>query len=379
MTSKQNETKRIVSVADKEKQNKKADIEGSKNASTNTAQNQKTVPSTEENPLPDKENPNKKVNNEESENTSTNTVLNQETTETKQPAQTKENNSQTVPNIIQAIIALATLASAILGFLTLLEMQNERDNTYSPVIVITPNTFEGGLVKDFEEGVDKDYIYMDYNAVEPNRCFANHPLSNDNSWMYLETPYLTLRNIGQGVAKDVRLTFSVDWMENAVNTLNKDEFESSYHFDITQKKVTDTYTYDISYSNKDNANKDNNKSLIYIRDDMTIKNITNISPGDDSVKVLLPECWIEMFAIICNQSFRTFAQNPSNEMVDQLVTRIPDIVISVQYYDIQGKPREQKLSVPWTMNYKFQRLPAELGGGMYSFYIKTGFYEDYVG
>ena len=97
-------------------------------------------------------------------------------------------------------------------------------------IVIAPNTFDGGYFDKNNKVVNDDYLYFYYGDIFhfEHDFFNPNDLEQPDDYLYLEKPYLTLKNIGQGTAKDVQVIFSTDWIEDVVTELNSFEGKDEY-------------------------------------------------------------------------------------------------------------------------------------------------------
>ena len=176
--------------------------------------------------------------------------------------------------VIEIVVALATVAATIVAWRTLIEMKTERDNAYRPDIVVAPKSFYGGYVGTDEIAPDKKYLYIRCNCKYPSLWCESDP-SDSHDLMYLEAPFLTIKNIGQGTAKDITVTFDTDWMDDAIDVLNNNE--SDWH---KYKKVSsdsgEEY-FDIEYYEEGKIHSDN---LLSVEENSV--EITYITSGEGS-------------------------------------------------------------------------------------------------
>ncbi len=279
----------------------------------------------------------------------------------------KNNKGQIALSVIQALASIATVFAAILALLTLNEMKTERDNTYRPGIVISPNIFEGGLEKE----EDKEYIYINSSITEPYISNFDGP-TDETRYVYLEKPYLTLKNIGQGIAKDVKVTFPTEWIDNALTTLN-DNPSDDYSFMTETDSITDEVSVSIEYTPGDPETQ-----FFLTNKYDTIKNLTYIAPGDDSVNVALPDNWCLMIAAFFNQAIRL--HGPYDRLMGRSVDiKIPDLVVIIQFSDMQGNQHKPKrMVVPWTGHFTYTKTSALIDAEVESMHLWTGFFEDYI-
>ena len=289
--------------------------------------------------------------------------------------------------LLQLLVGLATVATAILGWRTLIEMQTERNNAYQPDIVIQPVIFEGGQVGSDDMDLSKDYVFINNATAEPGLWYAGNTyrdekqrlkelgdpdnlLLEDTQLLFFETPYLLLKNIGQGTAKNVQVTFSMDWLSNAVEQLNSDYYDEhnytitidgSHYFDY-YTLPEDTYPYDFLA-----AFEVGEENIIHC---------SYISPDEDSIKITLPHSWPEMIAVLFAQE--TFDYMPARiENIIHLL-HLPDLIINIKYTDLQGKPFNKDITIPWSVKYRLVDSVMPTKDRPYSFLFWTGFYEDYL-
>ena len=283
----------------------------------------------------------------------------------------KTNKLQIFFDIIQALGAIATVMAALLAYGTLREMQTERDNAYKPEIVISPNAFEGGRLDEEGPKTNKRHIYINYNTSDPGSCYSEKP-SDDADYLFLEIPYLTLKNIGHGTAKDVQVSFSTEWLENAATAL--DSIIDDYHYEIKTVKGRDgRQMYLLNYSDSDES-----KSTYLYTDEDVIKKYTYIASDDSSVNVALPQGWVKMLAIIYGRECWESLIRTDPGGAGDLKANIPDLAITIQYTDMQGKPFDEPETIPWTAYYQYVISGESKERKPESIHLQTGFYEDYI-
>ena len=291
--------------------------------------------------------------------------------------------------LAQIVVAIATVYYAWLVYETLIEMQTERDNAYHPDMVVTSGMFEGSLVKEDETEIDeKKYMYIDYDSPNPAYCYEAYPkLYNilTGTYLYLERPYLTLKNIGQGTAKDIRVTFSTDWLKKAIFQLNDNSLGYKYG---THGGASRDFN-ERAFAEK-NVNDFEGKTVYCTVDgeDYHVmvapeekKNIQYIE-CDGSVKILLPQYICNIYALYFYQNFKENSSLNKDLHTISANFALPDLEISIEYYDMQGKEIDNqtgdgKLVIPWTANYEMRRSESD-----YSKFkpinMKTYFYEDFI-
>lgn len=301
----------------------------------------------------------------------------------------KNYNLQRVGIWIQAIASIISLFAVILAWKTLNEMQTERNTAYRPEIVIAPNTFDGGYFDKNNKVVNDDYLYFYYGDIFhfEHDFFNPNDLEQPDDYLYLEKPYLTLKNIGQGTAKDVQIIFSTDWIEDVVTELNSFEGKDEYKIINMAQGIGILHSY----------GNPNEGIVLPLSDgsDLT-KSITYISSDDDSVNVTLPESWLKILAELYGKTVQQSTLEPlitdntsSRTTKDKARLRtkikLPDLVITIKYSDMQGIPYPPKdETVPWTGYYDYENITAETDKGVEvitekeSAILHMGFFEDYI-
>lgn len=271
-------------------------------------------------------------------------------------------------SIIQALASIATIVVAILTYLTLNEMQTERNNAYSPEIVVAPNTFEGGEIVEGKNLPDGKLMYINCMTQSPLLYYAEAPDDNTDL-LYLEIPYLTLKNIGQGTAKDVQISFSKEWMKEVVEVLNR-----NYDVDYTFIGKIDG---DVEYFSLEYSWFDDNGVIDLPDSDELVKRITYIPADESSVIIQIPDGWKKMLAVLYGQAIRTEYREARDDEYNRTnyTLPIPDAIIRITYSDMQGVLKEDELVIPWTGEFNYQKLEEETSA---STHLKTGFYEGYI-
>lgn len=96
-------------------------------------------------------------------------------------------------NIVDMIVALATVFSLIVIWLTLREMKTQRHKAFEPYIL--PLNFKIIFLCEYPRVILPIYTYQSIEEIKNKQKEVN--------------PFIRLRNIGQGVAKDISV--KVDW------------------------------------------------------------------------------------------------------------------------------------------------------------------------
>lgn len=100
---------------------------------------------------------------------------------------------ETTKNIVDIIVALATVFSLIVIWLTLREMKTQRHKAFEPYIL--PLNFEILLLCEYPRVILPINAYLSIEEIKNKQSSAD--------------TFIRLRNIGQGVAKDISV--KVDW------------------------------------------------------------------------------------------------------------------------------------------------------------------------
>ena len=300
----------------------------------------------------------------------------------------KSNKLQEAGNWIQGFASIISICMLFVTLLTLKEMQTERNNAYRPEIVIAPNTFDGGYFDKNNKVVNDDYLYFYYGDIFhfEHDFFNPNDLEQPDDYLYLEKPYLTLKNIGQGTAKDVQVIFSTDWIEDVVTELNSFEGKDEYKIINMAQGIGILHSY----------GNPNEGIVLPLSDgsDLT-KSITYISSDDDSVNVTLPESWLKILAELYGKTVQQSTLEPlisdstsSRTIKDKARLRteikLPDLVITIKYSDMQGISYPQDETVPWTGYYDYESITTETDKGVEvitekeSAILHMGFFEDYI-
>lgn len=362
-----------------EKNGTTPDTKGQETVSHVEAQ-ESTLTSKIQEPIPDTSSPSANTRSKD---------LDQNTKNEELKCMQKSNKLQEAGNWIQGFASIISICMLLVTLLTLKEMQTERNNAYRPEIVIAPNTFDGGYFDKNNKVVNDDYLYFYYGDIFhfEHDFFNPNDLEQPDDYLYLEKPYLTLKNIGQGTAKDVQVIFSTDWIEDVVTELNSFEGKDEYKIINMAQGIGILHSY----------GNPNEGIVLPLSDgsDLT-KSITYISSDDDSVNVTLPESWLKILAELYGKTVQQSTLEPlitdstsSRTTKDKARLRtkikLPDLVITIKYSDMQGIPYPpQDEMVPWTGYYDYESITAETDKGVEvitekeSAILHMGFFEDYI-
>ena len=283
-------------------------------------------------------------------------------------------------NWLRIVVNIATVITAIVALFTLIEMRIERNNAYKPEIVIKPDTFEGGENGTDELELDKQYIIINYSKEEPWLWYSGYSTGdvfqysdgpdesvlkdrNDQGYLYLEAPYLTLKNIGKGTAKNVSITFSTDWAKDMVISLNDnlryyldDNYQSRFYI-INDDILCGFIGYD-------------GTMRVAPIGELSIY-LSYISFDEEDIHIVLPEFMYALIATLFAKTARAydFGDSQVNEEL-----QVPDLNVTIQYTDIQGKPYKHEEVIPWNAYYRSAAFDNE----KHKILLKTSFYDNYV-
>ena len=361
----------------------------SNNETTSDTEHQEMMPHVEtpgstptthsQEPIPDTSSPSAKTQSKDPDQNTENEEL---------KCMKKSNELQEAGNWIQGFASIISICMLLVTLLTLKEMETERNNAYRPEIVIAPNTFDGGYFDKNNKVVNDDYLYFYYGDIFhfEHDFFNPNDLEQPDDYLYLEKPYLTLKNIGQGTAKDVQVIFSTDWIEDVVTELNSFEGKDEYKIINMAQGIGILHSY----------GNPNEGIVLPLSDgsDLT-KSITYISSDDGSVNVTLPESWLKILAELYGKTVQQSTLEPlitdstsSRTTKDKAILRteieLPDPVIIIKYSDMQGISYPQNETVPWTGYYDYENITAETDKGVEvitekeSAILHMGFFEDYI-
>ncbi len=274
--------------------------------------------------------------------------------------------------LAQIVASLAAVGATVLALFTLDEMQNQRNNAYKPELVVSPSIFEGGLASPDEYPIDGKYIFIYHQIDEPRWCYSETP-PDIIDCLYLEVPHLTFRNIGLGTAKDIQITFSLDWIEQVAEELSSiDDYNYSVNTLRTRNGGKELV---LSY---DNPDSERIGSWIPLSDgEDLITKITYIAAEESSVNVALPESWIKALTVLYSRSIYKMTNSGNNSAMFRI--EIPDPIINVKYLDIQGNDNPKgDLEIPWTGYVSYLNKFNSDNESEESTYLMTSFYEDYI-
>ena len=319
----------------------------------------------------EEEKPEKQIQEtKEPESASDSTEISNGNVVTKPVLKERTDTLQLFVGLAQIVASLAAVVAAVLALYTLREMQIERNNAYRPEIVVVPNTFEGSEIVEGEDIPDGKIMYIDQSLKSSFFFYREYPRDNIDL-LYLQIPYLTLKNIGQGTARDIQISFPIDWVEEAVKVLNHQADDGDYTFKSENDEGLDYFS--LYYSGPDG----DDWSYLTNSDDL-VKRITYISAEEESVNVPIPGCWTRVLAELYGQAIynrhRSRGGNGLSKVINELV--IPDPVINITYSDMQGLSIEEELVIPWTGQFSHLMSSGETDS---LWHLRTGFYEDYLG
>lgn len=219
------------------------------------------------------------------------------------PKLEKKTKLQKILDIGNLVVLFATIASLILNYCTLREMQAERNNAYRPNIQF--NSIE--------------YVFQIFDSMELLPEVADCPIyrADENGHAdYNFTLNLEARNIGVGTAKDVKITISEESSFAAISEFN----EMSEYCDMEYNKGP--HGYSLKFSDGTYA------TCIWLDNEIEIPYIL---PNAESMCIYqLPSvyyCLIHAMQIELRETW----DDPFDPHV-----MVPDIEIIIEYSDVQG-------------------------------------------
>ena len=282
---------------------------------------------------------------------------------------------------LDQVVNIAVVAATFLAWLTLIEMKIERNNAYRPDIVIVPRIFEGGKVGTGNLEIDKKYIYIapdekspganyvgssfvDMHSLLPNNKYEINELI-DTNLLYLEVPYISLKNIGRGTAKSIHVSISDKWLKSVSRTLNENS-KGMHKFYIGHKNPGDF----LAYCSTDDYFE---WTLAIISTEEYDVDITYLISGEDTVHIALPKDWNRVLAVIFSQVVQKY--NDPSAAAQGTSFNIPELVLTIRYKDMQGKKFKKKVAIPWNIRYSYETSSDKVEKTMY---ISTSFFKDYI-
>lgn len=196
---------------------------------------------------------------------------------------------------------LINVASILLVFVTLLEMQLERIETYKPYIVLEAGT--GGSTYTINEGINSEHQYAIFSTN-----YSNPNLSGDVK--------IPIKNIGVGVAKNLKMTFTIDFKANSERYF---QFENKY-FSFSLEKYKSNNTIEV-----DNRYMTNNTFLsspdIHIPDEQVYYQSFILPNNQETLYVKLP---IDYLSAV--RHYIVYSHD-----ID-----VPPLYLTISYEDVQG-------------------------------------------
>lgn len=212
----------------------------------------------------------------------------------------KECIKKDIPNLVSII-------SVLLVFVTLLEMQMERIQTYKPFIVLEAGT--GGCTYELNEGENAENQFAVFTAN-----YSDTSMSGDVK--------IPIRNIGMGVANKLEMVFTIDFSANSKRYfLFEDEYQafSLDHYEDNNEIVVDsTYMTNNTFLNAHD---------IEVKEEPLYYQSFILPNNQETLYVKLP---IDYLAAVRHY----FAYSHDID--------IPPLYLTIKYEDIQGVRYSQK-------------------------------------
>lgn len=211
-------------------------------------------------------------------------------------------------NKISIIGHILTLISLLLVFLTLLEMQIQRNRAYMPQIVAES---QGEIIMNWKS--KSDFLYLNDKEV------GSHAYDDITLDFY---------NIGTGTAKNIQFEWDDSNIENLTKNINNNSNNFTIYFNDDKRLVIKSIDTEMGLGGIDLTE--------------TTKLNFLASQNDKSYKIKVPREYL-----VCIKAM----------LIDQKQDILPSLKLNVYYEDIQGKKYEQKFFV----NLEFNQLLSSSG------------------
>ncbi len=245
--------------------------------------------------------------------------------------------------------SIVSAASIIISILTLHEMQVERNHAYLPRVVIEDSACKCAsditlLQKPYNLIVYIDELPLfipDMDGLTLGT--GNEPIHED--------VYITVSNIGNGIAEDITFLFDEDnrWVKRVIEIINEMNPDSPYSWTEDQK----TGILQIQKNGFVFGTFEDSCKLSYL-----------LANGEKTSTVYLPAKCSNFLEIYINYIYYSTSDFLWN------LNRIPDLPVKILYHDIQGNKYERELMIKIEGEYVF----IDLEEGTY--YINVKFSSD---
>ena len=225
------------------------------------------------------------------------------------PRMETKSKLQKILDVGNLVVLFATIASLILNYCTLCEMQEERNSAYRPDIQFSSVEYVFQI---------NDYMALLPEVAECPVYQADENRNADNDFFL----NLNTRNIGVGTAKNVKISISEESSFNAIAEFN----EMSVFCDMEYGKGPHGYWMKFS----DNSYAD----LFWLDDSVEISYI--LPNAEDVHQYKLPSVY---YCLI--NAMRIEAIHALDDPFERGLM-IPDIEITIEYPDVQGVLYQEK-------------------------------------
>lgn len=269
-------------------------------------------------------------------------------------------NNKLINNAFKVLIKVSKylpklfeIATILLTFLTLKEMQVERNLAYQPNIIMNDTllVIDTGLAEIDGESVT-EYINKYKYAVDEISNKNNINVENVClSDMYQREYYIPIkiRNIGVGVCKNFSCVFNQksciqwmqDWENNDLLLVNKDSGtnfictpidEGNYFVVLASGDVLNIPSVD-----SDNITSSSTRSFMITNKDEVIYENVLLPNGEYEYRISLPYNYTRFLRLIMDY--------PIYENMKEQLSELAPIFISLQYTDVQGKEYNQEAEI----------------------------------
>lgn len=211
----------------------------------------------------------------------------------------------TIEQLITLSASLGTLVTAGLAFWSVLQVNQQRELSYLPDLVISRMYFKGSHSSDFKTYFGNSWIPDPAEKIESEDCFIF---------------YLLLRNVGLGAAKNISVewSFHIDEIVSQLNNFGHKMLPST-HFAFEAGKISIR------------SERLGNQGLHSWHEQRTIfvEYLLPIAVQKEPVKLSFPI----LFTQLC--SFLYFFHEQNNEQ--DSMHNFPTLRAKIKYFDLGGK------------------------------------------
>ena len=215
----------------------------------------------------------------------------------KNASQFLRSNKETIKFYCEILTAIVSVISVIMVFLTLHEMQVQRNNAYKPDII-----FETSSVA--------------FSLGDPEKIDSYDNIINSDTSLNPASINIPIRNIGAGIAKNLSLTITSDSYSSWLSLLDELNSEKNYSFTKEGNRMI------VSDGSK----------VVSLAANYTVKKTFLLANAEEKYEFILPEHYTALL--------REMVQTKKQAMAD-----IPNLEILISFEDVQGISYNKKVSL----------------------------------